>query len=185
MNEKAIIAATRRWIRDMVIGLNLCPFARRVFEADKIRYVVTDVKTQAGLLEVFAGEVALLGSGDLAGIETTLLIHPGVLGNFLDYNEFLDLAEQAIADLGMEGVLQVASFHPDYQFANTAPDDVENYTNRAPYPMLHLLREESISAVADDVDELFEIPERNIETLRSIGKERIVAMLREISEASS
>jgi hypothetical protein len=180
MDHQAIIESTRSWISSVVIELNLCPFAQRVFQADKIRYVVTAAQDETGLLQALADELQALASTPIATAETTLLIHPHALGNFLDYNDFLDTAEQLLADLGFEGVIQIASFHPDYQFADTDPDAVENYTNRAPYPMLHLLREESISAIADDPDELLEIPQRNIDTLRRLGIEKMLEKLNAI-----
>ena len=180
MNEADIIERTRRWIATFVIGLNLCPFARRVFEAGAIRYAVTDAATEHALLDALTSELQSLSA--TPAIETTLLIHPHAFGDFLDYNDFLDRAECLVASLGFEGVVQIASFHPAYQFSDTAPDDVENYTNRSPYPMLHLLREESITRVADNEDELLAIPERNIATLRSLGLERVREMLCRIAK---
>jgi uncharacterized protein len=175
IDHAVIIDETRRWISSIVIGLNLCPFARRVFDADRIRYVVSAAEDEAGLLNDLTDELTALAAS--TSIETTLLIHPRVLGDFLDYNDFLGAGEQRIDDLGFTGVIQLASFHPHYQFADTDPDAVENYTNRSPYPMLHLLREESIDAIGDDPDELLAIPERNIETLRALGRDRILQML--------
>jgi hypothetical protein len=181
MDDTIIIAHTRRWIEAIVIGLNLCPFARRVFDGDKVRYVVSAAQDDAGLLKDLTDELQRLAAAPMSTIETTLLIHPQVFGDFLDYNDFLDAAENRIEELDLSGVIQLASFHPQYQFAETSPDAVENYTNRSPYPMLHLLREESISAVADDPEELLEIPQRNIETLAALGHEKILAMLTEIA----
>jgi uncharacterized protein len=178
----SIIEATRSWIASVVIELNLCPFAQRVFQGDKIRYVVSSAGDEASLLKALADELNTLASAPVADVETTLLIHPHVLGDFLDYNDFLGAAEQLVADLGLEGVIQIASFHPAYQFADTEPDAVENYTNRAPYPMLHLLREESISAVAGDPDELLEIPRRNIDTLKRIGIDKMREKLNAIKD---
>ncbi|MCI0638690.1 MAG: DUF1415 domain-containing protein [Gemmataceae bacterium] len=169
MDHQTVIGDTRRWIASFVIELNLCPFAKRVFDADTIRYSVSDARDEASLLVDLAAELKTLAATPIANVETTLLIHPHAFLNFLDYNDFLDPAEQLVADLGMEGVVQIASFHPEYQFAETDPDAVENYTNRSPYTMLHLLREESVSAVAGDPDELLEIPRRNMETLRRLG----------------
>jgi uncharacterized protein len=180
MDQQIVIDATRRWISSMVIGLNLCPFAERVFKADKICYVVTDAQDERTLLKVLAGELEALASSPIAGVETTLLIHPRALGQFRDYNDFLDVAERLVMDLGLRGTIQIASFHPDYQFADVDPGAVENYTNRSPYPMLHLLREESISRVASDPNELLEIPRRNIETLRILGQEKILERLKAI-----
>jgi hypothetical protein len=182
MGKQAVIDCTRRWISSVVIGLNLCPFAQRVFQADKIRYVVTDAQDETALLRDLTGELEGLASSPISRVETTLLIHPRALGNFLDYNDFLSAGERLVADLGLRGTIQIASFHPDYQFAGTDPGAVENYTNRSPYPMLHLLREESISEVASDPNDRLEIPRRNIETLKSLGKEKILEKLKAIEE---
>jgi len=164
----------------MVIGLNLCPFARRVFDGEKIRYVVSAAVDEAGLLQDLTEELLFLRGTPLDQVETTLLIHPQAFTDFLDYNDFLDPAEQLIEDLGLQGVVQIASFHPQYQFADTPADAVENYTNRSPYPMLHLLREASVSAIADDEEELLAIPRRNIETLNSLGREKILERLKDL-----
>ena len=185
MDHQSVIDVTRRWIESMVIGLNLCPFARRVFEGDKIRYVVSDAKDEKGLLEDLARELQSLAIAPLETVETTLLIHPRAFTDFLDYNDFLDPAEELLARLALQGVIQIASFHPDYRFADTEADAAENYTNRSPYPMLHLLREDSVSAVADDPDELLEIPRRNIETLKALGIAGIRDKLRTISRDDS
>ncbi len=182
MDKQTVIDATRGWISSMVIGLNLCPFAERVFNADKIRYVVTDAEDETTLLKDLAGELEALANCPMSRVETTLLIHPRVLGNFLDYHAFLDVGERLVAELGLRGTIQIASFHPDYQFAGIEPGAVENYTNRSPYPMLHLLREESISAAASDPNDLHEIPRRNIETLRGLGKEKILEKLKAIED---
>jgi hypothetical protein len=182
MDKQTVIDRTRRWISSMVIGLNLCPFAQRVFMADKIRYVVSDAENEQTLLRDLAGELAALASGSIFNVETTLLIHPRALGNFLDYNEFLGRGERLIGELNLRGTIQLASFHPDYQFAGTDPGAVENYTNRSPYPMLHLLREESVSQAANDPNELLEIPRRNSETLRGIGREKILEKLKAITD---
>jgi uncharacterized protein len=178
MYKQAVIDGTRQWIARMVIGLNLCPFAQRVFDGGRIRFVVSDTADEATLLKELADELEFLAAAPIATIETTLLIHPLAFPNFLDYNDFLGVAEHAVADLGYEGVIQIASFHPDYQFADTDADDPANYTNRSPYPMLHLLREESISAVAEDEEKLLEIPQRNIDVLRALGRENILERLK-------
>jgi hypothetical protein len=175
MDPHEIINRTRNWIAKIVIELNLCPFARAVFVSHKIRYALTDVESERELLHTLKAECARLLADP--AIETTLIIHPKALLSFVDYNAFLPRAERHLSKLGHEGVFQIASFHPEYQFADADPDAVENYTNRSPYPMLHLLREESISAIADDEQTLLEIPERNIETLRNLGKEEILRRL--------
>lgn len=177
MNTIAVIERTRHWIADVVIGLNLCPFARRVFDAGLIRYEVTEAADAETLAAVLIQELRALAEIPTNEVETALLIHPNALTDFRDYNDFVIETESLIADLGLEGVIQIAGFHPHYQFAGTQPKDVENYTNRSPYPMLHLLREDSITAVNDDPEKLAEIPQRNIETLRRLGRKRIEALL--------
>jgi len=182
MDAKLIIAATQRWIETFVIGLNLCPFAQRVFQAGKVRYVVSAATTEKTLLMDLTRELQSLAALPITAVETTLLIHPHALTDFLDFNDFLDPAEHRLAQLGLEGVIQLATFHPHYRFAETELDAVENFTNRSPYPMLHLLREESISNLAADPDELLAIPERNIETLRRLGRETILERLQSIAQ---
>jgi hypothetical protein len=164
-----LIADTRRWLERAVIGLNLCPFAKAVHLKAQIRYVVSDATDPTGLLGDLIRELRHLQVADPQQIETTLLIHPDALRDFLDYNEFLDVADAAVAELDLEGVLQVASFHPHYQFADTAPDDIGNFTNRAPYPTLHLLRESSISRAVDACPDVELIGERNVQALRRLG----------------
>jgi hypothetical protein len=179
-DPQALIDATRRWISAMVIDLNLCPFARRVFQAELIRYVVTPAEDELALLGDLAAELELLANTPIDRVETALLIHPYVLQDFLAYNDFLDPARRLVKKLGLRGTIQIASFHPAYRFAGTEPDAVENYTNRSPFPMLHLLREDSVSAVAADPDELLEIPRRNVETLKSLGKEKVLERLKTV-----
>jgi len=163
------IAATQRWLQRAVIGLNLCPFAKAVHVRDQVRYVLSDATTTEALLEELASELLWLNDTDPALVDTTLLIHPRVLTDFLDYNDFLDQADAAVDALGLEGELQVASFHPDYQFAGTAYDDAGNCTNRSPYPMLHLLREASVERAVDAFPDPDAIVERNIATLEKLG----------------
>lgn len=177
MDEAAVIEKTRRWISSIVIGLNLCPFAQRVFKSDLIRYVVTDTEDQEALLQLLSRELASLAQTPISAVETTVLIHPRVLGNFLDYVDFLQLAEQRLSKFNLRGVVQIASFHPKYQFEGTDPETVDNYTNRSPYPMLHLLREESISNLDIDSKTLLEIPLRNKRLLQSMGNEKLIKML--------
>lgn len=163
------IAATRAWIERAVIGLNLCPFAKTVYAREQIRYVVSGALTAEALLADLVRELQALVQAAPEAIETTLLIHPQVLTAFLDYNQFLDVADAAVDRLRLTGVLQVASFHPDYQFAGTTPNDVTNCTNRSPYPMLHLLREASVAAAVAAFPEAGAISEQNIATMRRIG----------------
>ena len=163
------IEDTRHWLERAVIGLNLCPFAKAVHVKEQIRWVESPAEDPEQLLEDLVRELQFLAAADPAVVETTLLIHPHVLADFLDYNDFLDVADAAVESLGLAGVLQVASFHPDYQFAGTEPDDAENLSNRSPYPTLHLLREASIDAAVAAFPEAASIYERNIETLRRLG----------------
>ena len=165
-----IIAATVRWIERAVIGLNLCPFARSVHAQLRIRYVVTDADSPEALIEALVAELEFLAGAPPAAVETTLLIHPRVFNDFLDYNDFLDVADAAVEEMGLTGALQVASFHPHYQFAGTDIDDVENCTNRSPYPILHLLREESVARAVEAYPDTDQIYQRNIETLRRLGR---------------
>ena len=160
---------TRHWLERAVIGLNLCPFAKAVHVKEQIRWVESPAEDPEQLLADLVRELQFLAVADPADVETTLLIHPRALTDFLDYNDFLDVADAAVESLGLAGVLQVASFHPDYQFAGTAPDDAENLSNRSPYPTLHLLREDSIDAAVTAFPEAATIYERNIETLRRLG----------------
>ncbi len=164
-----VVAATQAWLEKAVIGLNLCPFAKAVHLRRQIRYVLSEATDEQGLLADLMRELEHLAQADAEALDTTLLIHPGVLTDFLDFNDFLGLADAAVAELGLEGEIQVASFHPQYQFAGTEPDDIENFSNRAPYPTLHLLRESSIErAVAASAD-AEGIYERNIQTLQKLG----------------
>jgi len=166
--EKAI-ADTRRWLERAVIGLELCPFARPVHLQDRIRYCVSEATAPEALLEQLQHELTLLNETDPALCETTLLIHPQVLGDFLDYNDFLGIAETLVSEMGLEGTLQVASFHPHYRFEGTGEDDIDNYTNRSPHPTLHLLREESVSRALEAFPDAERIYQKNIDTLRRLG----------------
>jgi len=165
----AYIADTQRWLQRAVIGLNLCPFARAVHVRDQIRYVVTAASGAEDLLAELAQELTLLDQADPLQHETTLLIHPQAFADFLDFNDFLGEAEAAIAALDLEGELQVASFHPHYQFAGTAGDDIGNYTNRSPWPTLHLLREESIERALEGGTDADTIVTANIARLQQLG----------------
>lgn len=169
-DPEQVIAVTRDWIEKAVIGLGLCPFAPAVHWSGRTRYRVSEQRSTSGLLLELSEELQALQAADAARCETTLLIHPLVLTDFLDHNDFLDRCDDLIVALGLEGEFQVASFHPQYQFAGTQIQDIENYTNRSPYPMLHLLREASITRGAD-VPGVDDIGTRNIETLRKLGHE--------------
>ncbi len=169
--EAPAIAATRRWLERAVIGLNLCPFARAVVAKRQVRMVLSDASTPEALLEQLGEELLLLRDTPAEQIDTTLLVHPDVLQDFLDYNDFLEQADALVEALGLEGVLQVASFHPQYQFADSGPDDIANFTNRSPHPTLHLLREDSIDRAVAACPDPDVIVERNIATLEQLGRD--------------
>lgn len=164
-----VVAETLAWLDRAVIGLNLCPFARAVRVKGQIRCIASEATEVETLLHTLCDEAQRLLDTDPAVCETTLLVHPQVLGDFADYNDFLDLAEAVLADMGCEGTLQLASFHPDYQFEGTEPDDVTNATNRSPYPMLHLLREASVERAVRAFPEAADIYETNLRTMETLG----------------
>jgi len=165
------IAATRRWLERAVIGLNLCPFAKAVHARQQVRFVLSDATTPSALLAQLGEELLHLRDTPASEVDTTLLVHPQVLGEFLDYNDFLDQADALVEALGLDGVLQVASFHPHYQFAGSDADDIDNFTNRAPYPTLHLLREDSVARAVAAFPDPDAIVERNLATVRRLGVE--------------
>ena len=169
MTDGDPIALTKRWLERAVIGLNLCPFAKAVYVKNQVRFVLSDATTPEALLEALIAELEYLRDADPLTTDTTLLIHPHVLNDFLDYNDFLEIADDAVEELEFNGILQVASFHPDYQFADTAPDDIGNYSNRAPFPTLHLLREDSVTRAVEAFPDADAIVDRNIATLRQLG----------------
>ncbi|QRP62529.1 DUF1415 domain-containing protein [Rhodanobacter sp. FDAARGOS 1247] len=163
------LAATTRWLERAVIGLNLCPFARAPHVQGKLRMRVSQARDTDALLDDLCGELQSLNALTPEECETGLLIHPFVLGDFLDYNDFLDVADAAVQTLGLEGEWQVASFHPQYQFADSEADDVENFSNRSPFPTLHLLREASVERAMEQMSDTDAIYRRNQETLRRLG----------------
>ncbi len=163
------IALTRHWLERAVIGLNLCPFAKAVYVKQQVRFALSDATTPEALLEALVAELEFLRDADPQAIDTTLLIHPYVLNDFLDYNDFLDIADAVLTELHLDGEIQIASFHPDYRFADSYEDAVENCTNRSPFPMLHLLREASVERAVDAYPEADAIIDRNMATLRQLG----------------
>ncbi|MGV2292075.1 DUF1415 domain-containing protein [Trinickia sp. YCB016] len=170
-SHDTILAATRHWLTRAVIGLNLCPFAKSVHVKNQIRYAVSEATDMEGVLTDLEAELNGLANADPEQIDTTLVIFPHALADFLDFNDGLFFAERLLKQMRLEGTLQIASFHPQYQFEGTEPDDIENYTNRAPYPILHLLRESSIERAVDAFPDAADIYERNQETLRRLGHE--------------
>lgn len=167
MDNSQIERASRQWLEEIVIGLNLCPFARKELVNDRVRFVVSEADSEEALLRGLQEELQFLE--DNPDIETTLLVHPGMLADFDDYNDFLSAADGLLELLELDGIYQIASFHPDYRFAGTAPEDAENYTNRSPFPMLHLLREASVTRAVDSHPDPDAIPERNIALMEEIG----------------
>lgn len=175
-NDEEIIHAVRQWVETFVVGMNLCPFAKRELVKNRVRFVTTAATTAEQLLQVLQTELELLNEDP--SVETTLLIHPAVLQDFYDFNDFLGCADSLLVDMELEGIYQLASFHPDYQFGGTRPGDAENYTNRAPYPVLHLLREESLERVIADYPDVDDIPERNIALMNRLGQDKLEALLK-------
>lgn len=167
--EDAVIAATQQWLERAVIGLNLCPFAKAVHVKRQIRYVVSTAQTPDALLSQLAAELSFLAGADPAAVDTTLLIAPQMFEDFLDFHFFLDEADVLLKRSGLEGVIQIASFHPKFEFAGSEADDIANYSNRSPYPVLHLLREASIDRAVAAFPDAADIYERNIETLEKLG----------------
>ena len=174
MTHNKPLKATRNWVKSVVIALNLCPFAARELNANRVRFSLSEANTDAQLLNDLHRELLELDQNN--AIETTLLIHPEALQNFADYNQFLDLADGLLQQMDFEGIYQIASFHPEYQFADTASDEVSNYTNRSPYPMLHLIREASLERAVAHYPDADQIPARNIALLEEMGHAKVLAL---------
>jgi uncharacterized protein len=177
LQHDRIIAQTRAWVERVVIGLNLCPFAKAVQVRGQIRHVVCDASDEPGLLATLRDELERLARSDPAVTDTTLLIHPNVLTDFDAYNQFLDAADAVLVQAGFEGIFQLASFHPDYRFAGSASDDIDNATNRSPYPMLHLLREASVDRAVAAFPDAAHIYEANMRTMRALGRAQWRALM--------
>ena len=175
MEHQHIIQPVRQWVETVVIGMNLCPFAQREWVNNRIRFAVADARSETDLLQALQSELGLLNDDET--IATTLLIHPYVLQDFYDYNQFLGIAESLLVQLKLEGVYQLASFHPDYQFGGTEPDDAENYTNRSPYPMLHLIREQSLEQAIASYSDIDQVPIRNIERMNELGRDKLQVIM--------
>jgi len=171
MTEAEVVARTQAWVDQVVIGLNLCPFAKAVVAKRQVRYVVCMDSDPEQVLKLLQTELQHLVDTDSEVLDTTLLIAPNVLPDFLAFNEFLFDCDSVLQSMGLEGVLQIADFHPRYQFAGTEPDDMGNFTNRSPYPTLHLLREDSIDKAVAAFPDASQIYERNVKVLEALGKE--------------
>lgn len=175
-SEEQVVLAVRKWVATLVVGMNLCPFAKRELVKNRVRFVTTAAITEEQLLQVLRAELERLNADST--IETTLLIHPDILQDFYDFNDFLHDADNLLVEMELEGIYQIASFHPDYQFGGTSPSDAENYTNRSPYPVLHLLREDSLERVIADYPNVDDIPQRNIELMNKLGRDKLQALLK-------
>lgn len=162
---------TRQWLEKAVIGLNLCPFAKAPHVKNLVRISVSQAHHLDGFLEDLDRELQLLGDTPADELETTLLVHPTLFPDFDTFNQMLDIADAAVVDNGLEGIVQIAPFHPDFQFEGTDSDDISNYTNRSPYPTLHLIREDSIAKAAQAFPDASAIFERNIALLEKMGHE--------------
>ena len=169
MTDDAVLQQTRHWLEKAVIGLNLCPFAKAVYVKNQVRLVVSQARHADDLLEELDRELELLVATPAEQLDTTLLIHPTLFDDFLDFNDFLEVAEGVLDEHGLEGVIQLASFHPQFQFDGSEPDDIGNYSNRAPFAILHLLREESVERAVAAYPEAEAIFEKNVATLERLG----------------
>lgn len=170
-----VLTATRHWVERFVIGLGLCPFAHHELMRDRVRFNVCEARSALDLIPVLEAELERISTdGDIG---TTLLIHPHALTAFDAYLDFLEIADQTVTGMGLEGIIQIASFHPDYQFEGTTADDVSNMTNRSPYPMLHLIREADITRAVESHPDIEGIPAANIARLRAMGREAIKTLI--------
>ena len=170
-SDQICINATRIWLEQAVIGLNLCPFAKAPYTKNQVRFTVSHARHLDSFLETLDQELQLLAASDANEIETTLLIEPTLFADFLLFNDMLDLADAAVHDNNLDGIIQIAPFHPQFQFADTAADDMGNYTNRSPYPTLHLIREDSIAKATAAIADPATILERNIALLHQMGRQ--------------
>ena len=175
MTDESVISSVRQWVESVVVDLNLCPFAKRELVKNRVRFAATEVTTEEQLLIALQAELELLNNEP--SVETTLLIHPNVLQSFYDYNQFLNYVDGLLSQMKLDGIYQVASFHPDYQFAGTNADDAESYTNRSPYAMLHIIREESLERAIASYPDVDEIPERNRALMNTLGESRLKELL--------
>jgi hypothetical protein len=168
-HDAVVVEDMRRWVQRAVIGLNLCPFAKSVEVKKQVRYVVSRASGTKPLLADLKRELLALVTAEPVVLDTTLLVVPNGFAEFLDFNAMLERADKLLVDLDLDGVLQIASLHPQYQFADTEPDDITNYTNRAPYPTLHLLREESVDRAVAAFPKAEAIFETNMQTMQDLG----------------
>ncbi|WP_339644984.1 DUF1415 domain-containing protein [uncultured Porticoccus sp.] len=181
-SHQRVVEQVKLWLETIVVGLNLCPFAKRELMKDRIRFFVSAATTEEMLVCDLEAELGRLERDP--SIETTLIIHPQVLSDFFEYQQFLIWADRVLKRMGLRGVFQIASFHPDYQFLNSVEHAPGNYTNRSPYPMLHLLREDSLANAIANYPDTDKIPERNIAHLESLGPGQLCALFSTVSQHS-
>lgn len=170
-NDEDIVKSVRKWVNTFVMDMNLCPFAKSEMLNNRVRFATTKAISEEELLRSLQDELEFLNSD--SSVETSLLIHPNVLQDFHDYNQFLSYADELLQDMGLEGIYQIASFHPHYQFGGTNPDDAENYTNRSPYPLLHLIREASLERAIEEYPDVDQVPIRNVALMNSLGHSKL------------
>jgi uncharacterized protein len=178
LSDEQITQQVSHWLSKIVIGLNLCPFAKAPFNKGQVKFIVTHADGDDALVQVLSDALNQLAETPVSETETTVLIVPNWLQSFDEYNQFLDLADDVIVANELEGILQVASFHPNYQFAETDADAAENYSNRSPFPLLHLLREDSVEKALESEQGADDIVQRNIATLNALGVEKIKALMK-------
>lgn len=174
--EGKVVEEIQQWLRSVVLGLNLCPFAKLPYEAGRVRFEVCQSAELEVVLEQLQRWLRYMDKTPEADCETLLVITPNALADFIDYNQFLDVVDYLLEENGWEGVYQIATFHPDYQFAETDFDDVTNYTNRAPYPIFHILRDSSVSRVVQSEEHIEQVIARNQKTLRDLSSEQFKAL---------
>lgn len=182
--DHEVIALTRAWLEHVVIGLNLCPFAEPVYRQQQVAYEVSHATEEKGLMDDLIAAIEGMMHADPGKTDTVLLIHPQALLNFEDYNEFIGWTEEFLEESGLEAVVQIASFHPNYRFAGTDANDITHNTNRSPFPMLHLLREASVDAALIALPDAAQLVEKNLDTLRDLGKDGWDALIRRVHRAA-
>ena len=177
VRDQLVTEATVAWLEQFVIAENLCPFAKSPWAKGLVSLVISQATSEANLAQDLHTQLERLAQASPVKLETTLLIVPHMLADFLDFNDFLDLADALLDELELVGQIQIASFHPQYQFADTQVDDLSNFTNRSPYPILHLLREDSISQALESGQDADQIVERNIDTVTKLGAARLAQLI--------
>jgi len=180
MNQNQSIQKTKHWIEQFVIGMTLCPFAARPYKHERVRYVTYEESDILALYRLAEAELAYLDQHSPEEVETTLIIFTNLLQDFEDYLDFLDIANDMLEEKGYEGVFQIAGFHPEYRFDGEDAEDPSNYTNRSPYPMLHLLREDSVEAAVASMEDIDKVPYENMKKLRLLGLDEIKKRLNEL-----